>query len=105
MTNRLILLAERRERLIALAASQRTALAQNIEPWRKPLALADKGLSALRYVKRHPAWIVAGFALFVVLRPARAGKWLQRGFVTWRIIDSLRAMMLKPETLRNTKQP
>jgi hypothetical protein len=83
-------LAERRERLIAQAAAQRTTLAQCIEPWRVPLARADQGLNLLRAVKRHPAWIVGGVALFALLRPARVGKWLRRGWVAWRVIHKLR---------------
>ncbi len=90
MNDKLVRLAERRERLIAQAAAQRMALAQNIEPWRTPLALADKGLAALRYIKSHPAWIVGGSFLLAALRPGRAGKWLRRGWVTWQIVHKLR---------------
>ena len=85
-----IRLAERRERLIAQAAAQRTTLAQCIEPWRIPLARVDQGMNLLRAVKRHPAWIVGGVALFALLRPARVGKWLRRGWVAWRAIHKLR---------------
>ena len=90
MNAKLIRLAERRERLVAQAAAQRMALAQNIEPWRKPLARADQGLAALRYIRSHPAWIVGGDALLVILRPGRIGKWLGRGWVTWQMIHKLR---------------
>ena len=90
MNDKLIRLAERRERLVAQAAAQRMALAQNIEPWRKPLARADQGLAALRYIKSHPAWIVGGGALLAALRLGRAGKWLRRGWVTWQIMHKLR---------------
>jgi hypothetical protein len=90
MNDKLIRLAERRERLVAQAAAQRMALAQNIEPWRVPLALADQGLAALRFIKSHPAWIVGGAALLAALRPGSAGKWLRRGWVTWQIINKLR---------------
>jgi len=90
MKDKLIRLAERRERLVAQAATQRMALAQNIEPWRTPLALADRGLSALRYIKHHPAWIVGGGVLLAALRPGRVGKWLRRGWVTWQIMRKLR---------------
>ncbi|MHB1293172.1 MAG: YqjK-like family protein [Sulfuricella sp.] len=90
MNEKLIRLAERRERLVAQAAAQRMALAQNIEPWRNPLARADQGLAALRYIKSHPAWIVGGVALLAILRPGRAGKWLRRGWVTWQMVHKLR---------------
>lgn len=90
MNEKSIRLAERRERLVAQAAAQRMALAQNIEPWRNPLARADQGLAALRYIKSHPAWIVGGVALLAALRPGRAGKWLRRGWVTWQMVHKLR---------------
>ena len=90
MNDKLIRLAERRERLVAQAAAQRMALAQNIEPWRTPLARADQGLAALRYIKNHPAWIVGGVALLAILRPSRIGKWLGRGWVTWQMMRKLR---------------
>ena len=85
MGEKLTRLAERRERLIAQAAAQRMALAQSIEPWRVPLARVDQGLAALRYVRNHPVWIVGGAALLVALRPSRVGRWLQLGWVAWRI--------------------
>ncbi len=91
MHNNLIRLAERREHLVAQAAAQRKLLAQNIEPWRKPLTLADQGLRALRFIRSRPAWIVGGAALLAVLRPGRAGKWLRRGWLSWRIINKLRS--------------
>lgn len=90
MNEKLTRLAERRERLVAQIAAQRTALAQNIEPWRTPLALADRGLAALRYVRSHPAWIVGGGILFAAVRPARAGKWLGLGWAAWKILLKLR---------------
>ena len=90
MSDKLIRLAERRERLVAQAAAQRMALEQNIEPWRVPLALADQGLTALRFIKSHPALIVGGGILFAMLKPGSVGKWLQRGWITWQIINKLR---------------
>jgi len=90
MNDKLIQLAERRERLVAQAAAQRMALAQNIEPWRIPLALADQGLTAVRFIKSHPTWIAGGGFLLAALRPGRIGKWLRRGWVMWQIMHKLR---------------
>jgi hypothetical protein len=90
MNDKLIRLAERRERLAAQAAAQRMTLAQNIDPWRTPLARADQGLAALRYIKSHPAWIVGGVVLLAALRHGRVGKWLGRGWVTWQMLYKLR---------------
>jgi hypothetical protein len=83
-------LVERRENLIKLAAAQRAALAQNIEPWRIPLARVDQGLTALRAIKRNPVWIVGGVAVLTVLRPYRVMKWLRGGWVAWQMLRGLR---------------
>jgi hypothetical protein len=90
MNEQLLRLAERRERLVAQAAAQRMALAQSIEPWRIPLARVDLGLSALRFIRSHPAWIVGGGVLIAALRPVRVLKWLRRGWVAWQMMRELR---------------
>lgn len=90
MNKKLILLAERRDNLIAQAAAQRLALAKSIVPWRAPLMRVDQGLSVLRYIKNHPAWIFGGSIVLALLRPGRVGLWLGRGWVTWKMISKLR---------------
>lgn len=90
MTKKSARLVEQRENLIELAAVQRTALAQNIEPWRIPLARVDQGLTALRVIKRNPAWIVGGIVLLTALRPYRFVNWLRGGWVAWRMLRGLR---------------
>lgn len=91
MNEELTRLVQRRERLVAQAAAQRIALAQGIEPWRTPLALADQGLDALRFIKNHPLWVVGGgLLLLTAVRPGRAGKWLGMGWTAWKILLKLR---------------
>jgi hypothetical protein len=90
MNKKLNRLAERRERLVIRAAEQRVALAQNIEPYRMPLALADRGINALHYIRSHPEWLVGVVVLLAALRPGRVGKWLGRGLVTWQTMYTLR---------------
>ena len=84
MNSTLTQLAERREHLVAQAAAQRIALAQNAAPWRAPLALADRGVEAIRTVRRHPIWLLGATLLVVALRPARAGKLTRFAWVGWR---------------------
>jgi len=86
-------LAQRRARLVAQAEAQRTTLAQSIAPWRGPLALADRGLAALRYLRSHPVLPIGAAAMVVVLRPRRAVKWLRRGWVFWGVLRKLRGAM------------
>lgn len=78
-------LAERRERLVAQAAAQRTVLAQNLEPWRAPLALADRGVAALRYARRNPALLVGAMLMIAVLRPKRLGRGLGPAWTAWQL--------------------
>jgi hypothetical protein len=89
MNDKLNQLAARRERLIAQAASQRTALAMNIESWRRPLQLADQGLAALHFVKRHPFWMGGIVIMLTALRPGRLGEKLRRGWITWQVMHKL----------------
>lgn len=86
MNARLTRLAERRERLIAQAAAQRTTLGQNYESFRKPLMLADKGVSTVRYLKSHPFWIGVIVFAFTALRPGRITEKLRRGWFIWQIV-------------------
>jgi hypothetical protein len=88
MNGKLLKLAKRRERLAAEAEAQRLALAQNVEVWRKPLAIADQGLVALRCVKRHPLLVTgSSVALLSIWRPGNIGKWFRRGWVAWQFLS------------------
>jgi hypothetical protein len=82
-------LSDRRERLVAQAAMQRNALVRDMERWRTPLALADQGLAALRYIKYHPQWLIGAVLLLAALRPRRVGKWLGSGLVSLRMMRRL----------------
>lgn len=83
-------LAERRRQLVARAAAERDALAHALEPWRGRLALADRGVAAVRYVARRPALIAGAVAALAVLRPKRATTWLLRGLRVWQMGRRLR---------------
>lgn len=84
MNGQSIRLAERRERLVAQAAAQRTVLAQNMAPWRARLALADRGVAALRYLGRHPALLVGATLTIAALRPRRLGRGLGLVWGAWQ---------------------
>lgn len=90
MNRQLAALAERRRLLAARAALQRAILAHDMQPWRTRLALADQGMAALRYVGRHPLPLAAATLLLVALRPRPLRRWLQRGWLAWRIGRRLR---------------
>lgn len=91
-------LIERRQRLVALAAAQRSELAQQIAPLRQPAEKLDKALAVgralLRLARRHPIATLAGSALALRLGrkgKGRVGKWLQYGWLGWRLLQKLRS--------------
>jgi hypothetical protein len=87
MNENLLRLAKRRERLVTDAQAQRLVIEQNVNVWRKPLAMADQGLHALRYIRNHPMLIAGGSAaLLSTRRPGGIGKWFRRGWVAWQIL-------------------
>ena len=90
MNEKLLKLAQRREHLVLEAAKQRLQLAQAVEVWREPLALADQGLDAISYIKKHPILIAASSAVLVrLLRKSFIGKWLGRGMMAWQFVRKL----------------
>jgi hypothetical protein len=74
----------RRERLIARAAAQRDELALRLAPLRPSLAVADRGIIIVQYVRAHPGVVAIAAAVFVVLSPRRALRWARRAFTVWR---------------------
>lgn len=78
----------KRQRLIAQAALQRILLTQDADALRKPLAMADKGLSVFRYIKQHPI-LVAGATLLSISKPTGIAKWLRRSLFFWQITKKI----------------
>jgi len=85
MKKQLAHLMIRRAALVGQAAAQRSRLGQCVQPWRPRLAIADRGIAALRYIQRYPALLVVGSLALAALRPQRAGRWLTRGWMLWRL--------------------
>jgi len=84
VSRRLAQIRLRRERLIARAAVERDGIALLASRLRAPLALADRGVLAVQYVRMHPGIVVLAVAAFVVLSPRRALRWARRGVYLWR---------------------
>ncbi len=79
----------RRAQLIAQSAAQRAALTRGIAPWRPRLAMADRGIAAVHYVRRYPAMLALAGLLVAALRPHRAAGCVQRGLLFWQVGRSL----------------
>jgi hypothetical protein len=93
MNAKLLELAERRTTLVARAATQRAELSQALAPWRGPLAVVDEGCVALRYIRNHAALLVGVVAFVAPLRPLRLTKWLQRGWLVWRMAVAVKRIL------------
>lgn len=85
MNTTLAELAERRERLLARAAAERTALAHHAAPLRAALAVADRGVDAIRSVARHPIWLFGVPLILAVLGRGRASKWTRFAWIGWQL--------------------
>jgi hypothetical protein len=68
MKRRMLGLAQRRHLLLKKIEAQRSELAQLSEQCQRPLAWVDTGLSAVRYLRAHPAVLAGGVATVLSLR-------------------------------------
>lgn len=67
MNERMSELMQGRGELLARIAAQREQMAEIEAEWQTPLALADQGVVAVRFLRSHP-WLVAAVAAFFVIR-------------------------------------
>lgn len=95
MNKKLALIIKRREQILERIANQRIALAQHAAPWRAPLALIDRGLTALRYIKQHSILAAGATALIGMIRPSRTSTWLRSGWAAFLAVRKLRSWLIK----------
>lgn len=90
MNEHLIKLAQRRTALVAQAAQQRAELAQVAATWRKPLALIDGGLRAVRYLRSQPLLVGGVILIAAIWRPRGMLGWIRRGWGMWRMVRAVK---------------
>ena len=66
--DRLIEVVLRKERLIARAEAQRTAIGESFRQLRGPIGVADRGMKVVRFVRTHPMLFASAVALLAVFR-------------------------------------
>jgi hypothetical protein len=84
VNRRLAEIRARRKLLLTRSAVQRDALALQVERWRAPLGLADRGFRVAQYLGRHPGVLVLLVAVLVALSPKRAIRWAGPALAIWR---------------------
>ena len=73
MNEKLLGLTQRRGELLARIAEQREEMAEIGAEWNAPLALADQGVAAVRFLRHHPFMVAGAMAFFVIRRHKMAG--------------------------------
>ena len=95
MNKKLLKLGQRRERLVLEAAEQRLQLAQAVDAWRTPLSVADQGLAAIGFIKKHPILMAGSTAVLVrLVRKSLIGKWFGRSMMAWQLVRKLQSKFL-----------
>ena len=73
MNKQMLEIMQRRGELLARIAAQREQVAEAGARWKAPLALADRGLAAARFLRARPLLVAGIAALFVIRRRGAAG--------------------------------
>lgn len=85
MRERLIVLRERRQRLIEGAAAERDALDRLLERNDVPSRWMNAGVMAGAFLKQHPLWIAAAAGLLLALKPRRLIAWAMKGWSLYQL--------------------
>lgn len=82
-----------RGRLLARSDAERLALAGHGAGLAPPLRLVDRALDAGRFLRAHPAVVIAAGALVVLLRGRTMLGLGVRAFGLWRLMQRARVML------------
>lgn len=103
---RLIVLRERRARLVERAHAERERLAAFVSRAEAAYSWIDLGRRLLDGARRQPLIVAAGAALLVALRPRRALKLLASGWSLWQLYRRARRWWLRfvPPSIDSTQR-
>jgi hypothetical protein len=82
MKKRVATLTKRRQILLERIETQRMDVADISQNFQKPIAFADTGLKAVRYMQNHPGFIAGGLVALLSLRGKRIASVAQK---VWRL--------------------
>ncbi|HUV98837.1 MAG TPA: YqjK-like family protein [Gallionella sp.] len=95
MNERLIELGQRRSELLARIARQREQLADVAAEWDARLAMADHGVAAVLFLRRHPL-LVAGVTAVILMRRSSLAALM---WGVWRVWKGYRYFISMPDKL------
>jgi hypothetical protein len=90
-SERLVELAQRKERLITQAMAQRAEVTAAFEGLRGPITAADRVFRAVQFVRAHPLVPALACAALAVLGRRRLLGLVGRGVAVWRTVRLLRS--------------
>lgn len=94
MNKQMLAVMQRRGELLARIAMQREQVAETAMRWQAPLAFADKGLAAVRFLCSNPLLVAAVVAILAIRRRGVAGM-LASGWRIWRLYKSAMSFSAK----------
>src|SRR3989338_5155606 len=84
MNKRMLAVIQGRGERLERISSQREQVAQIGTRWQAPLALADQGLSVVRFLRSRPV-LIAGLAALLMIRKGGVAMGLARyGMLAWK---------------------
>ncbi len=85
MRERLIVLREKRHRLVERAAAERGKLGAFVDRSDTMERWMQLGNRFAAEVRRHPGWVLAAVAVLAALRPRRALSWAIKGWSLYQL--------------------
>jgi len=74
----------RRQSLQLRSAELRLRVERDVMRLAPSLALADRGVAGLHWLREHPEWPIGAAVVVVLLKPRRALRWGMRLWWSWR---------------------
>ena len=92
---RMIEVMRQRERLLARCNAQRGEIAALARQLEGPLAIVDRVIASINYLRQHPVVLGVLVALLAIVQRRGWWGWAQRGFVLWRAYRAFRNSRFK----------
>lgn len=83
----------RQQRLQIRCEQLRINLADQVEIFKKPLAIADQARKSMQWLHNNPEWPLGIILLMAALRPRRSIIWTGRLWWTWGMFKRARAWL------------
>ncbi len=84
-----------RERLLARCNAQRGEIAALVGQLEGPLAIADRAIAGINYLRQHPLILGVLVAVLAIVQRRGWWGWAQRGVVLWRAYRAFRDSRFK----------